>query len=432
MQINLKFKNDIYKAKFYYQSKTTESPNKSKNERLVTELNNYSSLNDPSLKSTLGSIDFTSKLYAWQREYSAGEAVEQAYADATAPSLLGNDKPFAGMCKQEYILYRKNLGMDYSIDWTQLKRDLNTTGSNYESSNDALDYFAARYAVLKDRITSEPNTSNQLSKLDEYFTSSIKNLANKMTSDLNTRLLDFGICCEKQTINKSLLAAFDKKSSYYFEFIKNTSDYAGIEGTDFEWLASDDRFMAASLRKASNSDKCEYEPQKRTSRIFSKQYDNSALYTQKELSSLNLIMESMENSLNIQNISSSSSEEEVGFFLGSRALEIGIASKFAKFGEKMTNLTDRLFNSYLNCFVDFCNENIERTRHDNQVAVTHPNEAYYDKDTIIHIANLMNNSIKNGNSIENSLKIGYKEACSSYLERQKQYSSELRYCTKEN
>lgn len=387
-------------------------------------------------RDALGNISFNTRI--WQREYDENEAITQAWSDAAMPiDVFGiRDTPLTGVSRDEYLAYRREMGMDFGVDWNQLEADMRVPGDNYASSDDALDYFAARYAVLRDRILHSQDAKErdaQIERLDNLFTDSVSKLADSMATKLDESLQKYGISGEKDTIYSSLLASFDEKTLAYAATIKENKDFASIAETENAWLASDDRYMAAALRRNYGQDNTTGEVVAHAGgkRVFTPVVDSDNLYTGTELSALNSVLSAMDHSFRYVN--ATASEEEIGFILGSMGLKMNVASEYGGFGEKMKSLSDRLLDNYYTSFIDASNKAIDELRNDTRItAVDHSNEAFYDEKAIRSIIAKMTDTYKTSGSVEDALRIGIEAGRASYLERQSEYDTELRYSSDKN
>lgn len=376
----------------------------------------------------LGNISFNSRL--WERSYSIEDAIDRAWQDAAMPiDTFGvRDTPLTGISREDYIKYRQEMGMDYSIDWARLKNDLMMPANNYASGDEAIDYFAARYAVLKESVTGTANADSELLALNELFGESIKSLVDSMSEKLNTSLENYGIYGEKDTIYNSLLADFDIKAEHYGRFINSNNDYANVLGTENEWLYTDDRFLADALQKISDgpSQANNNYTSKTSVGSFGTNAADADIYTGRELSALNAVIGAIDHSFRYVN--AGASEEEVGFILGSMATKLSVAGDFAGFGDKMLSLTSKLFENYVDKYIDESNEAIDELRNDARItAKDHSNEAYYDAEAIKSIVEFMKNGYKSGISLEDLLRESVELGRNSYLDRKGQYDVELRY-----
>jgi hypothetical protein len=376
----------------------------------------------------LGNVSFNSRL--WERSYSVEDAIDRAWQDAAMPiDIFGvRDTPLTGISKDDYIKYRQEMGTDYSMDWERLKNDLMIPATNYSSGDEAIDYFAARYAVLKASIADTANADSELLALNELFGESIKSLVDSMSEKLNSSLESYGVYGEKNTIYNSLLADFDFKVEHYGSLIKYNKDYAGVLGTENEWLYTDDRFLADALRKTNTepSQASDNYTTKSGTGVFGPKTAGADIYTGRELSSLNAVISMMDHSFRYVN--AGASEEEVGFILGSMATKLNVASGFAGFGNKMSSLTSKLFDGYVDKYIDESNKAIDELRNDTRItAKDHSNEAYYDADAIKKIIDFMKDGYKSGMSLEDIFRESVELGRGAYLDRKELYDNELRY-----
>lgn len=128
-----------------------------------------------------------------------------------------------------------------------------------EWDND-LDYIlsrlAASYVTATEQLQSHfsgTELEERMDQMDALVSKVMNQRADIFAENVGGFLEKNGFAGEKEKIYDTITSEYNHKLQQYSEFIKNNRNYAGIKGTEYEWLENDVAYMAQELRKACNT-----------------------------------------------------------------------------------------------------------------------------------------------------------------------------------
>ncbi len=154
-----------------------------------------------------------------------------------------------------YIQNLRQNGLDGSIDWSGLSRELEAFQTTTpEELADGLDYLASRYTAARDKLernyTGEELTS-QLAKLEEVYQAGKAGMI-----DGYTRLLQDNLGLsdrDAQAVRDSFSTILSEKVEAYCGALEQVHKDAAQTGPDHVWLKDHDAYIASQLRAAGNA-----------------------------------------------------------------------------------------------------------------------------------------------------------------------------------
>jgi len=191
----------------------------------------------------------------------------QALRRAMSPVLYNLKKNTNGtisydtkqLSREEVLAIRSDDLKDMEINWAPLKIQLanrlpNVTNLDHVGFD--IDYFASEYVQYKNRILENFTGEKQmeeLQKLDSMILTHVENYAEQFSELVGNFLDENGVHGEQTAIKESIKDLFLQRTAEYIDFIQKNENYAGVKGTEDEWLLMDHLFMGEQLRYAFKS-----------------------------------------------------------------------------------------------------------------------------------------------------------------------------------
>ncbi|GGE35991.1 hypothetical protein GCM10011391_13490 [Pullulanibacillus camelliae] len=217
--------------------------------------------------STLDSLDSDRSFTTEDDVLNQDTYKEQALRRSTSPILVHLSKQADGtitfdrqqMTREEVLSLREGDLKNVAINWAPLELQLASKQSSYSSTDQVaydLDYFASEYVQFQSQINmrySGKEQEEQLQKLDDMIYSHVEKYADQFSEMADTFFSENGININKDQFKDSIMDFFQQRKNAYADFIQENKDYAGIKGTENEWLLNDNQFMGEQLRYALDS-----------------------------------------------------------------------------------------------------------------------------------------------------------------------------------
>lgn len=258
--------------------------------------------NDPYTK-VYGKYD----AYAYEWTVGTGEDYRSSYIQ---------NHPTENMGLEDFLGYVRENGLDKTLNESAIRSDMRCFNeSDYTTLSQQTDYLAAYYVHLEDHINRNftgDEKNAQLKILSDTVGKAINDAANAYADYAGGFLEKYGQSGEREKVRASVNALIGDKINSYRSFISKNSDYAGLNGTQDEWLKDSHRFMTSELQKA-------YAASGENADGTGTYSENDLLYIGKTASSL---------PQNFGSFNSAADEETIGFTLGTvmvKTLELGKA-----------------------------------------------------------------------------------------------------------
>ena len=158
-----------------------------------------------------------------------------------------------------YIQDLRQNGLDGSVDWTGLTRELEAFKTTTpEELEDGLDYLASRYVAARDKLernyTGEELTA-QLAKLEEVYQAGKSGMIDGYTQALQDNL---GLSdSDAQAVRDSFSTILAEKEETYRGALKQVHEAVEQTGPDSVWLKNHDAYIASQLRAADKAGQSE-------------------------------------------------------------------------------------------------------------------------------------------------------------------------------
>lgn len=278
---------------------------------------------------------------------------------------------------------RQNLeknGLGQDIDWYKVKNDMgwnDITTENVDKLDIKVDYLSSRYAVLKDRIEKQytgEEKDQQMAMLNDFYNHGKDVIADSYAKSIGGFFEDLGQSGVAEDMKNSLLAAIDKRTSEYSEYIKETDgDYASIEDPKDKWLYQDDAYMAAQLRESmAASGHGSQNAQGGTKVTSDREHTNAAHadgeYTENHYSFNDLqfageYVREMEKQIdNYANSNFSGTDFDFGVDMAEQYNKIQDLASHYGVGSKLKHVIGNTFKPYLDNLMDAIEQRIEKNR----------------------------------------------------------------------
>ena len=211
-----------------------------------------------------GKIKLVRTESAFEKDYTAEDALNSCWFSSTRNSILNlhttssmvSDEAVIGMEKEEFLEYVRENGLDREILWSSIHSAFGGGTECYTFSRYS-DYASALYASLENRIMKDftgEEQAQQLEKLDSIFNEKLDGIVEQYFSEAKNTFDKLGIELPEEELKESLRSIMLNKREAYREYVRENSDYAGLEGSEDKWLERDAWYMANALRNAYKPD----------------------------------------------------------------------------------------------------------------------------------------------------------------------------------
>lgn len=161
--------------------------------------------------------------------------------------------------EEELDAYREVLraqGGNKAIDWGMLAVELPSGRGGNDNITKQVDYFASRYVALQGKI--EANYSGDekaglLEKLNAVFEAEVGKMAQEFVEQIGGFFQENGFAEEMEKLREGVRYGFEQRRDELAQFAAANADYAGLNGSEDEWLRDDDAYMATRLRHAAGA-----------------------------------------------------------------------------------------------------------------------------------------------------------------------------------
>lgn len=194
--------------------------------------------------------------------YNQNTSKEEALGRAMEPIFVNVTKADDGtitfdrkQLSQEEVLSLKESDLkNVGVNWGSLELQLAGQQASFQSADQIaynLDYFASEYAAYASQINMRfdgEEWQEQLQKLDDMMYTSVEKYANEFAEMASSFFSENGIDIDGSQFKETILGFFEQRKDNYTSFIRENENYAGIKGTEDEWLLSDVQYMSEQLR----------------------------------------------------------------------------------------------------------------------------------------------------------------------------------------
>ena len=238
----------------------------------------------------------------------------------------------------------------------------------YGEFNKNVEYLASRYSAMEDKIKGIYTGTEQeerLDQLNDMYGNSLEKIAKTYSEIVGGILEDYGVSGEKEKIYQSFKSGVEQKVDEYRKLLEENHNFAGLEGTEDEWLLKDDEYIAAMLREQKTDDT----PSK------------NGGYSLRELDVLGQYASSL--SAMIASASTyETNEERIGLELAVLAMKTDTLGKDGNMSSAFQSTIQKAFNGYLDVFIDQFNQRLEENRKDARIAADINGNAGLHKDSV--------------------------------------------------
>jgi hypothetical protein len=273
-------------------------------------------------------------------------------------TVAGLDK---NMTIDEFLAHVQKNGLDKNINWTNVAETLLFDSNNVNSKTftEYSDYTAAVFVALENRIMNDFTGEEQkaeLAKLNEVFTAKTQEFKDVFYNNALSWLKEYegenyvkGVSESK--FKASIEAVFTDKINNFRNIAASNPDFAGIKGTDNQWLERDVRFMANKLMEAAATSES-------TSAA-------SGLISEKDLLDMTRLQEAFDSTPIFNTImgGGSTDEETMGLVIGSRILKAVWLADEKNMSEKAREALQKMRDKFMVEQIEKFNEQNEITRH---------------------------------------------------------------------
>ena len=334
--------------------------------------------------------------YAYEWTVGTGEDYRSSYI---------KNHPTECMGFEDFLNYVQKNGLDKELNALAISADMqNMHGSDYTTLSQQADYLAAYYAQLENHINANffgDEKSAQMKILEETVGKAISDVATAYAEYAGGFLEALGQSGEYEKIRSSVECLINDKIDSYRDFISENPDFAGLKGTEDEWLTGSHRFMTSELQKAfAASGKSE-----ESTGVYS---ENDLLYIGKVASSL---------PADLDRVNSFADEEAIGYTIGT------VMSKILALGDAMgvssgaSNVIKGAVSRFQDNYMKLIDSKMaERRRH---ALNSREREGYdpLDRSAILSVANKMMAEYENTKSLMKALFAGMAEGFRNHMQK---------------
>lgn len=318
---------------------------------------------------------------------------------------------------QEFIDSLKQNGIaeeSYDAGWSDFYiSGLDSADTQLENS---VEYLASGYAVSKEHIEdsySGEEKERLLSQLKSEFGSAVDSLADKAAKEIGGFFEENGASGEIQKIHDSILNAYQDTVEKYSDYMKDGKDYAGLGGTENEWLKNDNSYMAGRLRKALKADESAAE-----------KTDGKGYYSLDELEKAQYMVSEIRSDSN--EINDYDDEEQIGYKLAGISLKGEVFNKFSGVSAGLKDIVSNSIHNFVTNMTDKLNKQLRKDR----AVVAEPEKmADFSETDIFTVYNRVMDIYKATGDMIKALKDGAVFGNRQHMDKAKddQYSSLSRY-----
>ena len=352
-----------------------------------------------------------SKYDAYAYEWTVNTSSEDCRSSYT------ENHPTENMGFTDFLSYVKTNGLDAGLNASAIRADMyGTNSSDYTTLSQQTDYLAAYYCQLENHINlnfTGAEKIKQMSILSATVGKAMSYVADAYADYAGGFLEQLGQTGEKEKIRSSVAQLMNDKVNSYRDFIAENPDFAGLEGTEDEWLTGSHRFMTSELQKAYYAS--------------GKSADGTGTYSENDLLYIGKIASSLPT--NLSTVASAADEETIGFALGTvmvKTLELG---KQMGVGNNALNTVKSAVSTYQQNYIDLINTVMERRRE--QAMNAREREGYdpLDNQAVMSVADKMLIEYENTSSLIKSLFKGVAEGYTNHVDKlnSASHDKQLRY-----
>lgn len=335
----------------------------------------------------IGNVEEVVFRQAFQTDYTAEDALYNSWASSQQTGILSvfkNSAAAAGyqapqMNRDEQLAYVRENGLEKEIDWTSVSLNFRGSGQ-FQHLADYTDYAAALYASLEAQITKDfsgEEQAQQLDMLNQRFDEAVNNTAEGYAAEIESAFVGMKVKMPKDELKQSVRDLMNSKKEQYRAFVKENSDYAGLENSEDKWLERDVGYMANALRKSYKPSECAA---------------GEGGYTETDLQAVgflgNMFMRCDVEQLNVLDYSN---EENIGLAASMNYLMLTTAMEEFDPSDSVRDLSEKFFNNYFEGMMKAADKalNFACTNPANE----DPNEfGSLDRDAVYAVFNTMKNT----------------------------------------
>lgn len=276
---------------------------------------------------------------------------------------------------------KRTTGGETQISWQHVDSNLSLHNMAWADRLDNvgydIDYFASEYAQYKTRIehqhTGEERKS-ELEKLAQLFDKHVKEAAENFAQQVG----QFLGAHEQEAIRNSFLDIYEQRKTDYLNFVEQNPDYAGVRGTEDEWLLTSGDFMGEQLRYTFISQKREMD--------LTSNYG----YSIDDLQATGTLVKELANARSESNAKTKNrSEEELGVELGMVAMKYEFIAKHFNTSGHVKSKLDLALQHFIEQEIEKVSHYIDEQRQDPFVRNKEAYAKDYDKESVSEIIKQM-------------------------------------------
>lgn len=324
------------------------------------------------------------KADAWQRARLGGNVVSfgvDASGKYTSPVMPTDEQIRSGQ-----VVRGETLSLS-TLDFNLKVQPFSTDNVGAE-----IDYIAASYITYQNHINQyvpEADRAEQLAKLDSIINSAINRYADKFSEQTGAMLNKNGFEGEASAIKQSILNVYNNRVSEYHQFVDANPDYAGVKGTEDEWMLQDENFMRGMLQHAMRSNPADTAT-------------SDAPYSEDDLQALGYMYTATNE---VKTYTLDEIREKMAAQHAAYAMKAGAVLGKLDVGAMMRRRLEALYGNTVEKSIDNANAELAKYRNESGVEGEKDNRYRpYDKDAILDMVKQIMDGLQNGKTASELLK----------------------------
>lgn len=290
------------------------------------------------------------------------------------------------LSEEEVLALRESDLENMGINWGALELQLASGRASYSSMDQvvySVDYFASEYAEHASQINMRyagPEQVDQLERLDNMFDSYIQKYANEFADMAGDFFAENDIEINQTQFKDTITEFFIQRKNDYTSFINENDNYAGVKGTEDEWLLSDVQYMSAQLR---------YNFTKEHEEV---NFTSSSGMNLDDLAAIGTMVKETKYVGTGSIYNNQKSEEEFGVELGLTAMKYTLLTENYNLSSPIKGQLDRAFENFLKDQNDKASNYVREMQNDPFVRDKESYAVDWNKE---HVTNIINKMIEN-------------------------------------
>lgn len=269
-----------------------------------------------------------------------------------------------------------------------------------------IEYMASRYAAMEAKIKETYSGALQkaeLDKLEKIYQRAVDRASDKYAEIVEGILDKNGVSGEKEKLSQAFKRSVQERAAQYREFLETKPEFAGLEGTEDEWLLKDDEYIAARLREQNIP--------------LQTGMPEDGGYTRRDLEILGqyaseiTVMEAKANTYDMN-------EERMGLELAVLAMKTDTIQKEGGISSGLQDTLEKTLSGFINSFMDRFDQKLSANRDDAMTAYDSRGNVSLDKESVWNVYNKTMDEYRQSGDLMKALVKGAEYAKDRYSQKE--------------